>query len=90
MEDELGLAPGMAQPAEPVSKAPSTGRFKYTPKSNPKPQTEAGGIDAEDLKQVVAQEMAQLKMFIKEAMLQATLRLLCVTVALAPARGTRC
>lgn len=67
MEDELGLAPGMAQPAEPVSKAPSTGRFKYTPKSNPKPQTEAGGIDAEDLKQVVAQEMAQLKMFIKEA-----------------------
>ena len=45
----------------------TTGRFKHTPKSNPQPQTEAGGVDAEDLKHVVAQEMAQLKMFIKEA-----------------------
>ena len=58
----------MAQPGKTATKAPtSTGRFKYTPKSNPKPQTEAGGVDAEDLKHVVAQEMAQLKMFIKEA-----------------------
>ena len=65
MEDELGLPAGMAQPGAVSSKPASTGRFKYTPKSNPKPITEAG-IDTDDLKNVVAQEMAQLKMFIKE------------------------
>jgi len=88
-DDALGVAPGVFSEGATSSKSAGRSNYKYTPKSNPN-QKQAGGIDTEDLKQVVAQEMAQLKMFIKEVII--ILRIVTVmflTVLYPQVKGTK-